>query len=58
VQSGFGPILIACKNQLIAQVASLTLAPTAVLLVAKDEIPALSADYDVLLRPGSFLSVR
>lgn len=57
IQSGFGPILLACKNHLCANVPFLQTSPTACLLVANDQSPAFAADQDVCLRPGSFISV-
>ena len=59
IQSGFGPIILACKRQLVAQVPILTANPDLVLIIAKnpDKVPHFTGDFDVLLRPAEFISI-
>lgn len=54
---GFGPIVLACQQQLFAQVSLLTINPYLVLIVGNDEAPRMQADFDCILRPGGYLSV-
>jgi hypothetical protein len=70
VQSGMGPILLACQTQLVNAVPSLNPAnpsgPIAgsvspapvslVLLVGRKNVPKFQANEDCLLQPGSFIS--
>lgn len=55
-QSGAGPILLACRNHLIAQLNYLTASPTLCVITAKDMTPALGEGQDVVLRLGSYIS--
>lgn len=58
IASGMGPILLACRNHLIAQIPFLTADPPHCIVAAKREVPAFKEDHDVVIKPGSFINMR
>ncbi len=57
IASGAGPVILACRGQLVAQIPYLTASPTLCIIAAKDEVPHIGPDQDVVLRLGSYISV-